>query len=252
MRSGCRAAGEVHGCHEGEPGGAQPAWDCDGLPVFLGGAALTRAYVEQDLREIFAGEVRYARDAFEGLRLMDALMAVKRGERGLRCQRPGSDGSRPAGRPSSRAGCHRGGPALASRSTSTYRLRRFGATGSSKASPWPMSRPTSMLRAGHFHGPVGFKGTRNGVWSQELVESEGRPRLGAWLDRIQTDAIAEFAVVYEPGPATARATTLSCSEVVGSRCLRSSRRAAALQLPPPDPWAFPLPSRLLPRSSVGG
>ena len=48
-------------------------------PVLLGGAALTRAYVEQDLAELFGGEVRYARDAFEGLRLMDAAMAVKRG-----------------------------------------------------------------------------------------------------------------------------------------------------------------------------
>ncbi len=48
-------------------------------PVLLGGAALTRAFVEQDLAELFAGEVRYARDAFEGLRLMDAAIAVKRG-----------------------------------------------------------------------------------------------------------------------------------------------------------------------------
>ncbi|HEY5988811.1 MAG TPA: methionine synthase, partial [Streptosporangiaceae bacterium] len=51
-------------------------------PVLLGGAALTRAYVEQDLAALFEGEVRYARDAFEGLRLMDAFMAVKRGEAG--------------------------------------------------------------------------------------------------------------------------------------------------------------------------
>ncbi|SCF72988.1 5-methyltetrahydrofolate--homocysteine methyltransferase, partial [Streptomyces sp. Ncost-T6T-2b] len=49
------------------------------FPVILGGAALTRAYVEQDLHEIYEGEVRYARDAFEGLRLMDALIGVKRG-----------------------------------------------------------------------------------------------------------------------------------------------------------------------------
>src|SRR5918912_1558348 len=48
-------------------------------PVILGGAALTRAYVENDLAEIYTGEVRYARDAFEGLRLMDALVAVRRG-----------------------------------------------------------------------------------------------------------------------------------------------------------------------------
>src|SRR5690606_18290300 len=51
-------------------------------PVLLGGAALTRAYVENDLAALYQGEVRYARDAFEGLRLMDAFMAVKRGEAG--------------------------------------------------------------------------------------------------------------------------------------------------------------------------
>src|SRR6202034_4931220 len=51
-------------------------------PVMLGGAALTRAYVEQDLAGWFHGQVRYARDAFEGLRLMEAVMAVKRGDPG--------------------------------------------------------------------------------------------------------------------------------------------------------------------------
>ncbi|MDN6812002.1 MAG: methionine synthase, partial [Acidipropionibacterium jensenii] len=48
-------------------------------PVMLGGAALTRSYVEHDLNDLFEGEVRYARDAFEGLRLMDSVMAVKHG-----------------------------------------------------------------------------------------------------------------------------------------------------------------------------
>ncbi len=42
-------------------------------PVILGGAALTRAYVEQDLRAIYEGKVFYAQDAFEGLRLMSEL-----------------------------------------------------------------------------------------------------------------------------------------------------------------------------------
>src|SRR5439155_22734981 len=49
-------------------------------PVILGGAALTRSYVENDLSDIYLGDVHYARDAFEGLRLMDAIMAAKRGE----------------------------------------------------------------------------------------------------------------------------------------------------------------------------
>ena len=49
-------------------------------PVLLGGAALTRSYVEHDLREIYDGDVLYGKDAFEGLRHMDAIMAFKRGE----------------------------------------------------------------------------------------------------------------------------------------------------------------------------
>jgi 5-methyltetrahydrofolate--homocysteine methyltransferase len=44
-----------------------------GFPVILGGAALTRSYVEQDLRSIYQGKVFYAQDAFEGLRLMEQL-----------------------------------------------------------------------------------------------------------------------------------------------------------------------------------
>jgi 5-methyltetrahydrofolate--homocysteine methyltransferase len=47
-------------------------------PVLLGGAALTRSYVERDLRELYRGHVFYGRDAFEGLRTMDALMTAKR------------------------------------------------------------------------------------------------------------------------------------------------------------------------------
>lgn len=43
------------------------------IPVILGGAALTRAYVEQDLRAIYNGRVFYAQDAFEGLNLMNQL-----------------------------------------------------------------------------------------------------------------------------------------------------------------------------------
>jgi 5-methyltetrahydrofolate--homocysteine methyltransferase len=50
------------------------------VPVLLGGAALTRTYVERDLRQAYEGRVFYGRDAFEGLRTMDRLMEIKRGE----------------------------------------------------------------------------------------------------------------------------------------------------------------------------
>jgi 5-methyltetrahydrofolate--homocysteine methyltransferase len=49
------------------------------VPVLLGGAALTRTYVERDLREIYAGRVFYGKDAFEGLRVLDQLGEIRRG-----------------------------------------------------------------------------------------------------------------------------------------------------------------------------
>jgi 5-methyltetrahydrofolate--homocysteine methyltransferase len=48
------------------------------IPVILGGAALTRTYVEKDLREVYDGRVFYGRDAFEGLYTLDKIMAIKR------------------------------------------------------------------------------------------------------------------------------------------------------------------------------
>ena len=50
----------------------------DDVPVLLGGAALTRTYVERDLRTVYDGRVFYGKDAFEGLRTMDKLMELKR------------------------------------------------------------------------------------------------------------------------------------------------------------------------------
>ena len=46
-------------------------------PILLGGAALTRSYVERDLRAVFSGRVFYGKDAFEGLRTLDKLMDEK-------------------------------------------------------------------------------------------------------------------------------------------------------------------------------
>ncbi|MBX3286701.1 MAG: methionine synthase [Actinobacteria bacterium] len=48
-----------------------------GIPVLLGGAALTRSYVERDLREVYEGRLFYGKDAFEGLRVMDRLREIR-------------------------------------------------------------------------------------------------------------------------------------------------------------------------------
>ena len=49
--------------------------------MILGGAALNRRYVEQDLRAIYKGKLFYGEDAFDGLRIMDELAARKKLER---------------------------------------------------------------------------------------------------------------------------------------------------------------------------
>ena len=48
------------------------------VPVILGGAALTRTYVERDLRQIYKGRLFYGKDAFEGLRTMDRLVELSK------------------------------------------------------------------------------------------------------------------------------------------------------------------------------
>ncbi len=48
------------------------------IPVLLGGVALTRSYVERDLREVYKGRLFYGKDAFEGLRTMETLIEGKR------------------------------------------------------------------------------------------------------------------------------------------------------------------------------
>ncbi|OYO24266.1 methionine synthase [Enemella dayhoffiae] len=163
-------------------------------PVLLGGAALTRAYVEQDLREVYAGEVRYARDAFEGLRLMDAVMAIKRGEEGaalpeprqrrIRAKQAADDDS--ALDDTTRSEVARGidvptPPFWGSRVVKGIQL--------AEVAHWLDERATFM-------GQWGLKGTRGGTSYEELVEAEGRPRLRMWLDTVAREQLAEFAVTY--------------------------------------------------------
>jgi 5-methyltetrahydrofolate--homocysteine methyltransferase len=168
-------------------------------PVLLGGAALTRAYVEQDLAAAFDGQVRYARDAFEGLRLMDAAMAVRRGEPGARL------------------------PELRTRkvrATATGRGPRDGTEAESQARsdintdgpvpdvPFfgtevikgvPLAEYAAYLdERALFMGQWGLKPSRGqgGASYEDLVETEGRPRLRMWLERMQTEGLLEAAVVY--------------------------------------------------------
>ena len=160
-------------------------------PIVLGGAALTRAYVEQDLAALFPGEVRYARDAFEGLRLMDAIMAVKRGEPGAAL------------------------PALRERKVANSRVKSEEAPIDTTRSdvavnvdiPTPLffgSRVVKGIQLSDYAGMLDERALFVGQWGlkgnrgeyENMVETEGRPRLRSLLNEVQANGWLNAAVVY--------------------------------------------------------
>jgi len=168
----------------------------DKWPVLLGGAALTRAYVEQDLAGLFKGQVRYARDAFEGLRLMDAFMAVKRGDEGA--ELPPLRERRVSGTSKLRETPDEEMPARSDVAVDNP-LPAPPFWGDRIVKGVPLADYTAFLdERATFMGQWGLKGSRSddGPSYEELVETEGRPRLRSWLDRIQTEGLLEAGVVY--------------------------------------------------------
>ncbi|MBA9051388.1 methionine synthase [Streptomyces murinus] len=180
-------------------------------PVILGGAALTRAYVEQDLHEIYQGEVRYARDAFEGLRLMDALIGVKRGVPGAKL------------------------PEL--------KQRRVRATAPVEVTERPEEghvrsdvSTTNPVPAPPFWGTRVIKGIQlkeyaswldegalfKGQWGlgRDTIETEGRPRLRGLLDRLQTENLLEAAVVHGYFPCVSKDDDLIVLDEAGGELTR--------------------------------
>ncbi|MFJ6775514.1 methionine synthase [Kitasatospora sp. NPDC091257] len=179
------------------------------FPVILGGAALTRAYVEQDLHEIYEGEVRYARDAFEGLRLMDALIAVKRGVPGATLpelkQRRHARVEVEEPEPEINLGQIRSDVTV----DNTVPVPPFWGDRIVKGIPFA-DYASWLDEDALFKGQWGLKAARagDGPSYEELVETEGRPRLRAWLDRLQTEGWLEAAVVYGYYPANSKGDDL--------------------------------------------
>ena len=160
-------------------------------PIVLGGAALTRAYVEQDLAALFPGEVRYARDAFEGLRLMDSIMAVKRGEPGAAL------------------------PALRERKVANTRIKNEELPIDTRRSdvaidvdiptpPFFGSRVVKGIQLSDYAGMLDERALFVGQWGlkgnrgeyESMVEAEGRPRLRSLLNEVQSSGWLNAAVVY--------------------------------------------------------
>ncbi|MGZ4520920.1 MAG: vitamin B12 dependent-methionine synthase activation domain-containing protein, partial [Mycobacteriaceae bacterium] len=185
------------------------------FPVILGGAALTRAYVEDDLAEVFDGHVAYARDAFEGLRTMDSIMKAKRSGSALgvvsEAEQTKIDERRERHERSKRIAAKRkeSEPEVVVPERSDVAPDVPVPTppfwGSRVVKGIPVADYAGLLdHRALFLGQWGLKGARKGDGPsyEELVETEGRPRLRHWLDRLATDGIlAHAALVYGYFPA---------------------------------------------------
>lgn len=177
-------------------------------PVLLGGAALTRAYVEDDLASLYAGEVRYARDAFEGLRLMDAIAQARTDPKIELADALPALRKRRVAR-GAKVTELEAGPDIRSDVAADNPVPVPPFWGSRVVRGLHLADYASYLdERATFLGQWGLKGTRGGATYEELVEVEGRPRLRMWLDRLHTDGILEAAVVYGYWPAVAEGRDL--------------------------------------------
>ncbi len=159
-------------------------------PIILGGAALTRSFVEQDLAGAFDGTVRYAKDAFEGLSLMDTMMSIKRGDQSAAL------------------------PPLRERRTPNTRANRVPNLDTNRSDvdsknklptpPFYGSRIVKGIALASCLGALDERALFVGQWGlqgkrgeyEAMVENEGRPRLRSLLNDVQSNGWLNAAVVY--------------------------------------------------------
>ncbi|MGA0866027.1 MAG: methionine synthase [Candidatus Nanopelagicaceae bacterium] len=158
-------------------------------PIILGGAALTRSFVEQDLADEFPGTVRYAKDAFEGLDLMNTLVAIKNGD---------ASASLPPlkRRVTKRVTSERMAPAgVRSDVMRDIDVPEAPFYGSRTVKGIAVADYLSLLdERALFVGQWGLDGSRGRF--NEMAEEEGRPRLRALLNDAQRERWLEAGVVY--------------------------------------------------------
>jgi 5-methyltetrahydrofolate--homocysteine methyltransferase len=176
-----------------------------GYPVLLGGAALTRGYVEDDLRALYDGEVFYCKDAFEGLRVLDSVLAGRRSGEGT----PAGLAERRRRRQPSRRRPAEAPPVL----DAEGRPRSAVATDVPVPTPpfWgsrvvrgiPIGDVAPLLNeVALFRNQWGFTpGDRSPDAYAELLETRARPVLREWLARAQADKVVTPEVVYGYYPA---------------------------------------------------
>lgn len=190
----------------------------DQYPVILGGAALTRTYVEQDLAAIYEGEVRYARDAFEGLALMDTIMAIKGGDESAALPAPRQRRVTPrasAGRRDTPSPEQSTGRSDVSRDNEVPNPPFWGSRvvrGIALADYVPYLDHRAL-----FMGQWGLKALRDGASYEELAETVGEPALRQWLQRVHTDKLVQPALIYGYFPAYSEGNDLVVTWAEGER-----------------------------------
>ena len=157
-------------------------------PIVLGGAALTRSYVEQDLSEQFPGTVRYAKDAFEGLKLMDLLMGIKKGVAGV--ELPPLKPRRTVKR---ETGLLKEIDVVRSDVSAVNPVPIAPFFGSKVVKGIALADYVQMLdQRALFLGQWGLKGKDFEV----MAEEQGRPQLRSLLNEVQSKGLLNAAVVY--------------------------------------------------------
>lgn len=220
------------------------------IPVMLGGAALTRPYVEDDLTQVYDGDVYYSKDAFEALTVLDGVMA------GLRGEHTEESAAAIEKREKRRARRERSKAIAEKRKAEAVPVEvpersdvaidvpvatpPFWGTRIVKGLSLQEYLPTLDERA-LFRGQWGLQASRGGDGPsyEELVETEGRPRLRALLDKLKSRGVLDHAaVVYGYFPAVSEGDTVHI-----------------LPLPEageqPDPQAKPVTSFTFPRQQRG-
>jgi 5-methyltetrahydrofolate--homocysteine methyltransferase len=174
-------------------------------PVLLGGAALTRSYVEDDLRSLYEGDVFYCRDAFEGLRVLNEVMAARKAGVELPEELVGrKEKRRPTKRPRAEAPPRvdrQGRPKSDVAQDADVPVPPFWGQrvvrGINVDELWPLVNEIALFR-----NQWGFTpGDRSPGEYQAFLDEHARPVLREWVERSHRERILTPQVVYGYYPA---------------------------------------------------
>uniref|UniRef100_UPI002ADE5CAD methionine synthase n=1 Tax=Tepidiforma sp. TaxID=2682230 RepID=UPI002ADE5CAD len=186
-------------------------------PVILGGAALTRKYVEEELRSVYKGVVYYAQDAFEGLATLDKVIpALREGRQPpiLTRTSPRKSGSDDSGYDPVAAPAPASGP-----SRSEYAPSDVTRGVPIPTPPFWGSRVVKGIPLREIYPYINEVALFRGQWQyqrgqrspeeyQRFIDEEVRPIFRRWQERAIAEQLLLPAVVYGYFPALAEKNDL--------------------------------------------